>query len=89
MPEGVTSFAQRPATSSKASVMPSFLEEQGTWMATLSLTWFHSSLSFKCVLMNSMGSYRENLKRYSPRECIDQTHCSESCQTGLQLRHVC
>ena len=62
MSEGVTSLAQRPAISEKASVMPIFLEEQGTWMATLSRTWLHSSLSFRWVRMNSMGSYSENLQ---------------------------
>ena len=30
---------------------------------TQRLTWFHSSLSFRKVLMNSTGSYRENLRR--------------------------
>ena len=38
MPEGVTSFAHRAATCSKAPVTPSFLDVQGTWMATLSFT---------------------------------------------------
>ncbi len=39
MPEGMTSLAQRPASLVKASSMPIFLEEQGTWMATESRTW--------------------------------------------------
>lgn len=38
MLDGVTSLAHREATSVKASVMPIFLEEHGTWMATLSRT---------------------------------------------------
>ena len=38
MPEGVTSFAHKAATCSKAPVTPSFFEVQGTWIATLSLT---------------------------------------------------
>lgn len=38
MLDGVTSLAHKPASSSKAEVMPIFLDEQGTWMATLSFT---------------------------------------------------
>ena len=38
MLEGVTSFAHKAATCSKAPVTPSFFEVQGTWIATLSLT---------------------------------------------------
>ena len=61
MLEGVTSCAHMPATSAKLSEMPIFLEEQGTWMATLSRTLLHSSLSLRWVRMNSTGSYSENL----------------------------
>ena len=61
MPEGTTSCAHMPATLAKAFSTPIFLEEQGTWMATVSLTLRHSSLSCKKVEMNSMGSYRANL----------------------------
>ena len=56
------------AISSKASEMPIFLEEQGTWIATLSLTLFHSSLSMRKDLMNSTGSYKENLQQQKDRQ---------------------
>ena len=63
MPDGTTSCAHMPATLAKAFSMPIFFELQGTWMATVSFTFFHSSLSFRKVEMNSIGSYRENLHR--------------------------
>ena len=61
-PDGTTSCAHMPATCWKAFSMPIFLLLQGTWMATVSFTFFHSSLSFRKVEMNSMGSYSENLQ---------------------------
>ena len=42
-------------------------------------TWFHSSLSFRKVLMNSTGSYRENLQHDSSLRTI-------SCATKLGSR---
>ena len=44
-PEGTTSLAHLAATVAKAASMPIFLDEQGTWMATLSRTVVQSSLS--------------------------------------------
>lgn len=40
MPLETTWFAQRPASLVNASSMPIFLDEQGTWMATVSRTWW-------------------------------------------------
>ena len=64
----MTSLAHNPATASNAALLPIFLEEQGTCTATLSRTWRHSSLSFRCDAMKSTGSYSENLRARSTRD---------------------
>jgi len=61
IPVCVTSCAHRLATCVNASASPIFLEEHGTWTATLSRTLVHSSLSSMKWRTNSTGSYRENL----------------------------
>ena len=58
----VTSCAQRLATCVNASARPIFLDEHGTWTATLSRTLVQSSLSSRKCLTKSTGSYRENLR---------------------------
>ena len=77
MPEGVTSCAHRAASSSNAPLTPIFFDEQGMWMATLSRTLRHSSLSLRKRLINWAGSYKENL---SP---LWRSHVTSSAKLGL------
>lgn len=58
----VTSLEHIWAMRVKAGSIPIFLEEQGTWMATFSRTWLHSSLSFRKRSMKATGSYSANLQ---------------------------
>mmetsp|Transcript_963 Transcript_963/g.2882 ORF Transcript_963/g.2882 Transcript_963/m.2882 type:complete len:232 (+) Transcript_963:399-1094(+) len=70
MLDGTTSSAHIDATFMNESSMPIFLDEQGTWMATLSLTLLNSSLSSRKCLMNSTGSYSENRSEGSLRPAL-------------------
>ena len=86
-PVCVTSCAQRLATCVKASARPIFLDEHGTWTATLSRTLVQSSLSSRKCLTKSTGSYRENLHRRGSKDqgwSDDSGYC---CQTSMKLRN--
>ncbi len=76
-PVCVTSCAQRLATWVKASARPIFLDEHGTWTATLSRTLVQSSLSSRKCLTKSTGSYRENLRNRLMRSGLP--HNNKKC----------
>ena len=63
-PLGTTSLAHIPASCSRVLLMPAFLLLQGTCTATQSRTFLKSSLSTRNTLMNSAGSYSENLRQH-------------------------
>ena len=65
---GTTSFAQSPATSEKALLTPIFLDEHGTWIATLSRTCRKTMIYYGASLLVPSGIVDKQLGNAGGRE---------------------